>query len=94
MLPWKYRPTDPDPERVEWEDNAISNSLAWGSDTFFPHFCKTPEHWTSRFMHYLWTDCPCCLILRGVVIGIALGAVGLYVCEGIVLFAYNLLKGL
>jgi hypothetical protein len=35
MLPWNYRPIDPDPDRVEWEDNAISNTLAWGSDTFF-----------------------------------------------------------
>ena len=94
MAPWKYRPTDPDPERVEWEDNAISNTLAWCSDTIFPHFCKTPEHWTSRFANYFWTDCPCCLFLRGVVVGIAVSAVSLYAFESILNFSYNLLKGL
>lgn len=94
MFPWNYRPTDPDTDRVEWEDSAVSNSFAWASDTFTTGYCKTPEHWTSKLMHYFWTDCPCCLFLRGVIIGIALGAAGLYVCESALALAYNLLKGL
>jgi hypothetical protein len=53
----------------DWEDNALSNSLAWASQTFLKNWCQTPEHWTSRFANYLYTSCPCCMIFRGLTIG-------------------------
>lgn len=70
--PFRYRPFQSDTEETFWEDNFVSNFLAYASDHLFPNFCKTPEHWTSRFMHYFYTDCPCCLILRGVIVGMAI----------------------
>ena len=80
----KFRPTDdprnkaiegdPNPgSPVEWEDNALSNTFAWGSHKFTPGWCQTPEHWTSRFANYLWTDCPCCMLFRGIVVGLFAG---------------------
>lgn len=71
MLPHKYRPQDDGDNTPDWEDNAISNSMAWASDTFTPGFCATPEHWTSRVGNYFWTECPCCLFIRGVIIGVS-----------------------
>jgi hypothetical protein len=75
MNPFRYRPPPVDPndgETDEWEDNAISNFMAWGSRTFLPKWCDTPEHWTSRLSGYFHTSCPCCLWFRGVIVGIAL----------------------
>lgn len=54
---------------VEWADNWLSNSLAYFSYTLFPSWCQTENHWTSRVTQYLFTDCPCCLLLRGLVLG-------------------------
>ena len=59
---------------VEWEDNWLSNSFAWGSYFFAPDWCQTPEHWTSRLTQYLFTDCPCCLMFRGIAVGYVAGA--------------------
>lgn len=28
-----------------------------------------PSHWTAKLTAYLFTDCPCCLLFRGLVIG-------------------------
>lgn len=71
--PFKYRPAVPvdpnDGETDEWEDNAISNALAWSSRTFVPAWCDTPEHWTSKFAGYFHTSCPCCLLFRGIILG-------------------------
>jgi hypothetical protein len=75
----KFRPEDdPHPgSDVEWADNPLSNAFAWGSETITPTWCKAPEHWTSRVTRYLFSDCPCCLLARGVVVGGVLGlAVG------------------
>lgn len=80
--PWKdYRPApvveaehDPHPDSpVEWADTGPSNLFAWGSKTFVPAWCQTPEHFTSRLTQYLWTDCPCCLLWRGIPIGFIAG---------------------
>jgi len=60
---------------VEWEDNALSNFMAWVSYRFLPTWCQTPDHLTSRFTQYLFTDCPCCLFWRGLTIGYAVGGV-------------------
>lgn len=61
-------PTKPNTP-VEWEDNALSNTFAYLSYKLVPSWCQTPEHWTSRVTQYLFTDCPCCLLFRGIVVG-------------------------
>jgi hypothetical protein len=74
--PFRFRPpeqddVDHDGKTVDdWEDNALSNALAWSSTTFVPMWCQTPEHWTSRLADYLYTSCPCCMIFRGLSLGI------------------------
>ncbi|KRR21345.1 hypothetical protein CQ14_06765 [Bradyrhizobium lablabi] len=76
----KFRPADdprhtdaPDSHLVDWEDNAVSNTFAWASYKFLPSWCESPEHWTSRLTQYLFTDCPCCLLFRGIAVGVVLG---------------------
>jgi len=75
MTPFRFRPdqqddVDGDGKTVEdWEDNAVSNFMAWGSSTFLPDWCQTEEHWTSRFANFLYTSCPCCMIWRGMFMG-------------------------
>lgn len=59
---------------VEWEDNWLSNLMAWVSYKFLGSWCQTEDHWTSRTTQYLFTDCPCCLLFRGLSIG---GLIGL-----------------
>ncbi|MGY3615683.1 hypothetical protein [Bradyrhizobium sp. USDA 10063] len=79
----KFRPAD-DPRQthegdphpggpVEWEDNHLSNTFAWASYRLTPGWCQTEDHWTSRLTRYLFTDCPCCLLFRGVVVGVVIG---------------------
>jgi hypothetical protein len=65
--------TEPDTP-VQWEDNALSNTFAWCSYFFVPHWCQTPEHWSSRLTQYVFTDCPCCLFFRGIAVGYVVGA--------------------
>jgi hypothetical protein len=60
---------------VEWEDNFLSNTFAWASYVLVPDWCQTPEHFTSRFTQYLFTDCPCCLFWRGLTFGYVVGGV-------------------
>ena len=71
---FKFRPehdtrvddlTDP----IEWEDNPLSNAIAAISFYLFPKACQTPEHFTTRFMDYFYTTCPCCMFYRGLFIG-------------------------
>ena len=69
--PFRYRPADP--EIDDWADNAVSNVMAWLSQRLLPGWCATPEHWTSRLTMMLWTDCPCCLLWRGLVLGFLAG---------------------
>ena len=77
--PMHFRPGDVpqgDPDLggpVDWEDNPLSNFMAWFSHKFLPRWCQTPEHWTSRITQHLFTDCPCCLLFRGLVIGGSIG---------------------
>ncbi len=59
---------------VEWEDNAVSNTFAYLSHHLTPTWCQTPEHWTSRLTQYLFTDCPCCILFRGITFGMFIGA--------------------
>lgn len=82
--PFRFRPetpgtaAEPDAEELDggtgdWQDNWLSNVMAWGSRVFLPSWCDTPEHWTSRLMQYFQTSCPCCLFFRGIVVGLFLG---------------------
>ena len=66
-------PSEPD-SPVEWEDNWLSNTMAYVSHKFLPNWCQTPEHWTSRVTQYLFTDCPCCILFRGLSIGFIFGS--------------------
>jgi hypothetical protein len=70
--PFTYRPTDPDD--IDWEDNWLSNAMAWASDRLMPKVCKQEGHWTGKVTNYLWTDCPCCLSIRWLIVGIVIGA--------------------
>jgi hypothetical protein len=72
--PFKYRPTDAD-VKGDWEDNAVSNFLAWASQVFIEPWCNTPEHWTSKISGYFWAECPCCLFFRGVLIGLLISTI-------------------
>jgi hypothetical protein len=96
ISPFRYRPTDPsadtdhDGEIADWEDNGLSNALAWASVTFVPTWCQNEEHWTSRVAAYVWTSCPCCAFFRGITIGIAL-SVPLWLL--ILLLLYLALRG-
>ena len=71
----KFRPEhDPHPgSPVEWADNWLSNTMAYVSVTLVPNWCRTPDHWTSRAAQYLFTDCPCCMLFRGITVGIWVG---------------------
>lgn len=72
----KFRPA-PDAED-HWEDNWLSNAMAWVSEKLFPDWCKNSNHWTVRLVLYLWADCSCCLFFRGVAVGAIVGlALGL-----------------
>ena len=62
---------DPNPDSpVEWEDNWLSNFFAAASKEFTPAWCQTPSHWTSKLTQYCFTDCPCCLFFRGLILGL------------------------
>jgi hypothetical protein len=65
---------------VEWEDNWLSNEMAWFSYKVLPSWCKTEDHWTSRVTQYLFTDCPCCILFRGLALGTLVG-----LCLGVML---------
>jgi hypothetical protein len=78
--PFTYRPgpdadVDHDGKVPDWEDNALSNGLAWASTVFTPTWCQNEQHWSARFANTLFTSCPCCMIFRGITIGFVLGSV-------------------
>ena len=68
-------PTEDGP--VEWEDNWLSNTMAWVSYKFLPSWCKTPEHWTSHVTQHLFPGLSCCALFSrphgGTAIGMFLG---------------------
>lgn len=77
--PFRYRPgpdadVDADGNVPDWEDNALSNFLAWGSTTFTPTWCQNDKHWSARFANSLFTTCPCCMVFRGIVIGVTISS--------------------
>jgi hypothetical protein len=69
--PFRYRPIEAD-VKGDWEDNWLSNFLAWASQVFIEPWCNTPAHWSSKIANYFWAECPCCLFYRGALFGIVL----------------------
>jgi hypothetical protein len=54
----------------------VERVFTWGNETFFPDWCKEEDHWTFKFLDLMWIDCPCCLLYRGVFVGLAIGLAG------------------
>lgn len=80
MKPWKYRPVDED----AWEDNWLSNSMAWASDKFMPNWCEREGHWTVKLTMFLWAECPCCHFFRGVSLGFLAGVLSILITAAII----------
>lgn len=70
LSPMTHRP---ECDEDDWEDNNISNALAYTSTRLVPRWCKEDGHWTNSLVNYLWADCACCLFFRGTTIGLAFG---------------------
>jgi hypothetical protein len=79
VSPTKFRPTDveadvdEDGEVAEWEDSPTSNFFAWASVKFTPTLCQEEHHWSVKFANHLWTSCHCCMLFRGITIGLVAG---------------------
>lgn len=69
--PWTYRPASEDD--LDWEDNAVSNTMAWLSDKLTPTWCSDEDHWTVRLTAPLWAECYCCVAFRWTIIGVIIG---------------------
>ena len=81
MNPFKYRPEDLQREDaadgsddikddLEWEDNPISNFMAYVSQIWpLEPMCNEEEYLSSRIANYFYTSCPCCLFYRGLFTG-------------------------
>jgi hypothetical protein len=69
MKPFDFRPTEDDKEELDWEDNWLSNTIAWLTTQVMPDACSTPGNIMPRISNYLWTSCPCCLFWRGALFG-------------------------
>lgn len=65
----KFRPSNP--EELDWEDNWISNVMAYYSHDI-ASMCKEETQYSTRFAMYFFTSCPCCLLYRGIFIGVLL----------------------
>lgn len=71
--PFKFRPSNPEDE--DWTNNHVSNFMAWSSQMFLKNWCHKEGHWTGKLSNYLWTLCPCCLLMRGFFLGVILTSV-------------------
>ncbi len=91
--PWRFRPEDivnPDKHELDWDDNAISNSMAWA--TIGLPLCDESEDARNRLWptlaNYFWTNCPCCFFLRGFSMGFLTAAL----CTIIIALIYAILR--
>lgn len=78
MNPFKHRPAleHHDVQFEDWEDNALSNFMAWFSDTTgLSTVAQNPDSFMTRLTLYLWSDCPTCLFWRGVTVGAVVGLI-------------------
>lgn len=74
IAPWRYGPPPEGGDELVWEDNWLSNSMAWFTDTFLPNWCKVEDHWTVSVLNYFYAECACCLLFRGITVGMFIGA--------------------
>lgn len=81
MKPWRYRPPTVyagEEPGIDWEDNWLSNSLAWASvktrmdQARWPHLIANP----------FWSDCSTCLFWRGALMGSILTAAVIAIIVG------------
>ena len=58
-------------------NNKTDEIFARASEIFVPAWCQTETHWSSRLSQYLWpsNDCGCCLLFRGITIGLVVGLI-------------------
>ncbi len=68
--PFRFRPA---PGGLDWENNKISNAMAYFSQLLVPKWCQSEEHWTAKVFNYFWAECGCCLLFRGITVGFLLG---------------------
>ena len=68
--PFKFRPSHMDD--IDWDDNWLSNSLAFFSMLIAPNLCEKPGTWAVRLTEWMWTSCSCCLYFRGIFTGLFL----------------------
>ena len=61
-------------DEIEYADNFVSNLMADASKTVTPNWCQSEDHWTAKVTEYLWADCPCCLLFRGLTLGMLAGS--------------------
>lgn len=47
----------------------VDSIFVWGAHTIVPTWCQSETHWTAKLVDFLWVDCPCCLMFRGIVVG-------------------------
>lgn len=52
---------------------AIDRIFTFGAEKLTPKWCQTETHWSSKLVDFLWVDCPCCLLFRGIVVGMLFG---------------------
>lgn len=74
-MPWNYRPPEGEPYEfdepkednghTDWEDNWVSNSIAWASVKLGLDGWGVLHAVANPF----WTDCPTCLFWRGLLVG-------------------------
>jgi hypothetical protein len=67
MNPFRYRPH---PNEQDWEDNWLSNLLAWVSKLLFITSVCSNDRILTKISNYLWAECACCLFFRGVLFGV------------------------
>lgn len=87
MNPFKYRPEQADYEFADaideeftyWEDNAISNAMAWAS----VQIGMDQYEWPSKVTNWMWTDCATCLAWRGIAVGFFAATVSVAITLGL-----------
>lgn len=78
LAPFRYRPSDTSEDAVDWEDNWLSNLIAWASRPI-SGLCEREGSLANRLVSYLWTSCPCCFFLRGASFGAMLSGIAVYI---------------
>jgi hypothetical protein len=52
-----------------------------------PSWCQDEAHWTSKLTQDLFTDCPCCLLFRGLTLGFLFGMTAGIIVAGFLIAA-------